>query len=135
MLKVSWDETLHEKYTQKMKEWLVDIENLSECKIDRWLNYKPEDSHSIHVFCDASAVAYGCAIFLRIQDKNIIKTQLISAKSRVTTIKKISIPRLELLGCSIGVRLYLSIKESLPEMEVHFWTTNSSPMSKRSEYV
>ncbi|GFV00940.1 integrase catalytic domain-containing protein [Trichonephila clavipes] len=67
----------------------------------------PETSQnlSLHVFCDASKAAYATCIFLRSENENSASCQLVQARSRVAPLKSISIPRLELLACTIGARL------------------------------
>lgn len=51
----------------------------------------------IHGFSDASELAYGCCLYLRWADSTgIYYTSLICAKSKVASIKSLSIPRLEL---------------------------------------
>ncbi|EFN66837.1 hypothetical protein EAG_09696, partial [Camponotus floridanus] len=54
---------------------------------------------------------------------------LIQARSRVSPIERITIPRLELLAATIGVRLR-SIKEAGDfEEEVFFWSDSNTVMS------
>ncbi|GFX56928.1 uncharacterized protein TNCV_3567001 [Trichonephila clavipes] len=64
----------------------------------------PETSQnlSLHVFCDASKAAYATCIFLRSENENSASCQLVQARSRVAPLKSISIPRLELLACTMG---------------------------------
>ncbi|GFX41116.1 integrase catalytic domain-containing protein [Trichonephila clavipes] len=75
----------------------------------------PETSQnlSLHVFCDASKAAYATCIFLRSENENSASCQLVQARSRVAPLKSISIPRLELLACTIGARLARTVKEDL----------------------
>ena len=66
------------------------------------------------VFCDASedayaAVAYMCAVLM---DGEIV-CHLIMAKTRLMPFKTISIPRGELMGCQLAVRLAKTICEQL----------------------
>ena len=53
----------------------------------------------LHVFSDVSFQAYGACIYLRTEyESKKVKTNLVTAKSRVAPWKEVSIPRLELLG-------------------------------------
>ena len=53
----------------------------------------------LHVFSDVSFQAYGACIYLRTEyESKKVKTNLVTAKSRVAPLKEVSIPRLELLG-------------------------------------
>ena len=59
----------------------------------------PIVSVQVHGFCDASERAYRCCVYLRFLLKsNFVKVVLVSAKSRVSPLRKVTIPRLELLG-------------------------------------
>ncbi|GBN86727.1 hypothetical protein AVEN_87037-1 [Araneus ventricosus] len=63
----------------------------------------------LHTFVDASQTAYSACVFLRSEiynDKVIV--QLLQEKSRITSLKKITIPRLDLMAATIGARLFNS---------------------------
>ncbi|GFT42527.1 DUF1758 domain-containing protein [Trichonephila clavipes] len=81
----------------------------------------PETSQnlSLHVFCDASKAAYATCIFLRSENENSASCQLVQARSRVAPLKSISIPRLELLACTIGARLARTVKEDLQNFHLY----------------
>ena len=69
---------------------------------------------SIHTFSDASenaytAVVYSCHVY---EDGNIT-TRLIMSRSRFAPLKAVSIPRLELLGALIGLRLTRQVCSAL----------------------
>lgn len=60
----------------------------------------------LHGFGDASPKAYGAAVYIRIADKQgHVSSQLVISKSRVAPIKKVSLPRLELLAAVVNARL------------------------------
>ncbi|GFT31593.1 DUF1758 domain-containing protein [Trichonephila clavipes] len=58
----------------------------------------------------------------RSENENSASCQLVQARSRVAPLKSISIPRLELLACTIGARLARTVKEDLklPSLPVFF---------------
>ena len=59
----------------------------------------PITSMQVHGFCDASDRAYGCCIYLRFLLKSdFFKVVLVSAKSRVSPLRKLTILRLKLPG-------------------------------------
>ncbi|GFT67844.1 integrase catalytic domain-containing protein [Trichonephila clavipes] len=62
-------------------------------------------SISLHTFWDASKLSYATAIFLRSESESQVSVQLVLAKSRIAPLKAMSIPKLELMACTIGVRL------------------------------
>ena len=60
----------------------------------------------IHNFSDASSFAYGACSYLRLIDENDnVACSFLIGKSRVSLIKAISIPRLELTAAVLAVRL------------------------------
>ena len=59
----------------------------------------------MHCFCDASCDGYGAVCYFRILKNNIYKCSFIIGKSRVTPVKRLSTPRLELCAAVVAVRL------------------------------
>ena len=60
----------------------------------------------LHTLVDASRLAYAAVSYARHGDvEGQISTALVTAKARVTPIKSVSIPRLELMAVVLGVRL------------------------------
>ncbi|XP_071044570.1 uncharacterized protein [Parasteatoda tepidariorum] len=68
---------------------------------------------SLHLFCDARCSAYACCLFLRTEYSNNMTCQLIQARNCVAPLKKMTIPRLQLLACTIGARLIQTVKKDL----------------------
>ncbi|GFS60919.1 hypothetical protein TNIN_71581 [Trichonephila inaurata madagascariensis] len=67
---------------------------------------------------------------LRCESENSTTCQLIQARCRVAPMKSLSIPRLELLACSIGARLSQSVSsdmklENLPKI---FWSDSADAL-------
>jgi len=61
------------------------------------------DDHLIlHTFCDVSQSAYAVVIFIRIEKSSDIKVHFIQAKSIAVSVKKMIIPRLELLAATVA---------------------------------
>jgi hypothetical protein len=79
--------------------------------------------YRLHAFCDACKSSYAAVVFLRCEDEGQVSVQILQAKSRVPRLK-ISIPRLELLVCCIGVRFLTFLKSGIaPEnAKEFFWT-------------
>ena len=91
---------------------------------------KPEDFEKItnctlHHFSDASQSGYGqCSSISLVDDRAQIQCCLLIGKSRVTPLKFISIPRLELTAAALSVKISKLCRE---ELDVHvvdeiFWT-------------
>jgi hypothetical protein len=116
---LGWDEPVNVEVSDEFIRWMEQLRFLSEVKIPRWvLDNQESGQWSIHTFCDASAVAYSAAVYLRKETDNGVSVQLIQAKTRVAPVKNMTIPRLELLAALIGTRLYNSVIESLLEYKL-----------------
>lgn len=130
--KLSWDEELPHEISCQFFKWMKTLEWLGHCCIPRWLNVSNDhpDETTIHVFCDASKSAYAACVFLRTRSKEKVYIQLVSAKSRIAPLKKITIPRLELLAAVIGCRLYVQTKQALHlNGKVYFWTDSTTVLT------
>ena len=71
------------------------------------------DSVEIHVFGDASPQGYGANVYLRIVKGEDCETALVMSKARVAPIKRVSLPRLELLGSLLAAKLLGFVRNAL----------------------
>lgn len=86
---------------------------------------------SLHTFTDGSKLAFSCVAYLRVELPSAVSVQLIAAKSRITPVKQITIPRVELLGCLIGSRIARSVRSALnlngiPE---YYWSDSTTALA------
>ena len=83
---------------------------------------------SLHTFCDASKAAYAAAVFVRTEYNTCVQVQLVQARSRVSPLKQLTIPRLELLAATIGARLAVSVKKEIEQgnPSLFFWSDSST---------
>ena len=73
-------------------------------------------SRQVHVFSDTSSVGYGSVAYLRLCDnKGHIHCSFLMGKARLTPIKEVTIPRLELTAATVSVRLGEIVKKELDE--------------------
>jgi len=145
---LGWDEELPSDLAQEWQGWCAELPQIHHIHIPRWYGSKcmhRHNAHQLHVFCDASEKAYSTvAYLLRVADDGTKTTCLVASKSRVAPLKKISLPRLELMGAVIGARLGNSLLKPL-NMElhqVHMWTDSMivlqwirSPAHKWKQFV
>ncbi len=83
---------------------------------------------SLHGFCDASAIAYGAAVYLRIVTADgSVHTTLVSAKARVLPLRHITIPRAELLGAHLLAKLLTHVSSLLVIKDecLYAWTDSA----------
>ena len=82
---------------------------------------------TLHSFFDASQEAYGAAVYIRVEHcDGSLSVRLVAAK--VAPLQSISMPRLELMGAILGIRLARSIVNalSLKKKLVTFWTDSAN---------
>lgn len=137
--KLSWDDEVSVDIKNRFLSWVQDLDDLKNIQIPRCLLGKISegDDVSIHTFCDASKLAYATVVFIRIENSSGVKVNFVQAKSRVAPINKEksdgrrSIPRLELLAAAIGVRLTVSILDSLnfKNAKVYYWSDSSTVLA------
>ncbi|GBM20365.1 hypothetical protein AVEN_222080-1 [Araneus ventricosus] len=114
-LGVTWDTELPFSISRKFEKWKEQLKCLNNLEIPRCISEElyPNSDLSLHVFCDASKTAYASCVFLRTEIDGTITCQFVQARARVSPIKAITIPRLELLACTIVSRLVNTTKSDL----------------------
>ncbi|GFV46898.1 integrase catalytic domain-containing protein [Trichonephila clavipes] len=125
--KLSWDDELPPDIHAVWSQWWLELPFLSELKIPRKILDSSGDSSEvqIHTFSDASQKAYGAAAFLRVKHKDRVSIDLVTSKSRVAPLKRLSLPRLELMGALLAARLAKEVKKILDQKcstRAFFWT-------------
>ena len=126
--KVEWDDPIPDELRARWEKWRSELVLLEEMKITRC--YKPNDfgklkSIEVHHFSDASADGYGQCSYLRlVDDKNRVHCSFLLGKARVTPLKPVTIPRLELTAALVSVKVSQTLQEELEydEMDEFFWT-------------
>lgn len=112
--KSTWDEPIS---VEKFKKWDELRNGLAELSnnifIPRWVNSTTSSNIEIHGFSDASSLAYSAVIYLKTEFEGNPIIHLLCAKSRVAPLKKISIPRLELVAALMLAKLTAHIKSVL----------------------
>ena len=64
-------------------------------------------------FCDASAKAYAAVVYLRLEGESHMSVRFLAAKTRVSPLGGMTIPRLELLSALLLSKLMTSTREAL----------------------
>lgn len=137
MQSLSWDENVS---TESETQWLTIRAQLLEChtiRINRWLHYSKNQSCAIHGFSDASEKAYAAVIYLRVEKPDgSIKVNIITAKTRVAPLKKISIARLELCAALLLSKLIVKVAQALnfSEIPIFAWTDSTIVLSWLCEH-
>ncbi|GFY08246.1 DUF1758 domain-containing protein [Trichonephila clavipes] len=111
LLELGWSNELPFKEEKEWRRFIDSLEAANNASIDRCIVIHRADSIELHAFSDASEKAYGSSIYLKsISALGEVKVCLVTSKSRVSPLKQISIPRLEL--------------------SVHFWSDSTVVISR-----
>lgn len=129
--KYGWDEEISQADSTVWQEWLKELACLRTISVPRC--FKPSGFGAVvnvqlHHFSDASEIGYGAVSYLRIvDDKGAAHCSFVLGKSRVTPLKVVSIPRLELAAAVVAVKLNCLIRNEL-EYPIHdtiYWTDST----------
>ncbi|XP_046810049.1 uncharacterized protein LOC124420623 [Lucilia cuprina] len=127
--KVDWDSPIPSDINEKWLEYRSTLSEFSNIKIPRWINVSKDFKLELHCFCDASTVAYAAAIYCRVITPNEIFVHLLQAKSKISPIKTVSIPRLELCAATLLAKLSERVKNSFKDRHIEnifFWSDSST---------
>ena len=113
---LGWNDALPQPLCYEWQEMVQIFQQLSKLRIPRFGNRNEENvSYQILTFCDASAKSYAAAVYLRVASQELVQVDLVFSKMRLVPcdvrkkrkpkLKKLSLPRLELLAVLIGTRV------------------------------
>ncbi|CAG7818965.1 unnamed protein product [Allacma fusca] len=121
---LNWDDPLHDDILSYWLDFAISLVQLEKITVPRYLGYHPYRLLQLHGFSDASAKAYSAVIYLRIESNGKIVCQLVTAKTRVSPLKTLTLPRLELQGAVLLAELMHHIMTvwKLPFESRHYWT-------------
>ncbi|GBO08570.1 hypothetical protein AVEN_154299-1 [Araneus ventricosus] len=125
---VDWDSKLPDDLRIKWEKWCCETGCLSDVRISRCY-FSNWDGNAggieMHIFCDSSQVAYGAVAYFRWETTSgEVGVRFVMAKSRLAPLKKLSLPRLELMGALVGAKLWkhLSVVFKSLVKRVVMWT-------------
>ena len=125
ILKCDWDSPLPHEIIERWDDYRNSIASVSSLSISRWLGSSLDSEIQIHGFADASSRAYAAAVYLRLPiHDGQFRVSLLTAKSKVSPVKTMSIPNLELSAAALLVKLICHIK-GLPffkKLPVYAWS-------------
>ena len=115
MFKDIWKKKL---WWDDMKKWIDGMTEMRSWKIPRRISLSEIPWNNIGekeliVFADASEKAYGCCVYLKTTTDNCSTVSLVMSKVKISPLKGITLPRLELLAALLGARLGRFISSAL----------------------
>ena len=133
---LQWDQLLPKDLHDQFKKWLIDLSVLRQWSIPRCLfsiHWSKKPKLAVHGFGDASEHAYGACVYLVAKrETGEFESALVISKARVAPLKKITLPRLELLGALICARLVSYVKSELrldQNVQTYCWTDSTVALS------
>ncbi|KRY28041.1 hypothetical protein T01_6882 [Trichinella spiralis] len=111
---IEWDDPLPAEINGKWISWKDELERLSAVRVQCALVPVHRDQvgrSELHVYGDASEAAYGAVAYLLTQASDGVPQVL--AKARVGPIKRLSLPRLELIASLLAARLKAYITKEM----------------------
>ena len=123
---LTWDQKLPVDLAKAASTWFRELPDLSGVKVPRSLKKSEQVIDSqLHIFTDASQEAYGAVAYLRHEYQSGSTTvRFVMSKAKVTPLKSISVPRLELMAAIVGLRIAETVGQtlSLPKDKWVFWS-------------
>ena len=127
---LQWDERLPDDIATLWNRLKADLSALRELQIPRAIVTTRIKNVQIHVFSDASEKAFAAVIYSRVTDTlGNSSVKIISSKTKVSPVKTVSLPRLELCAAHLAAKLCSSVQGILQPMELdisfHAWTDST----------
>ncbi|XP_075154877.1 uncharacterized protein LOC142228354 [Haematobia irritans] len=127
---IKWDDELNEDLHIKWCSWLSNLEKISTVSIPRCYSrlLKSTFNVQLHTFVVAGENAYAAVCYFRIQYQGEVDVRIVTAKGKVSPLKSVSIPRLELQAALIGARLSRKIIKTtrLNCTECFYWSDSKT---------
>ena len=116
-LKIGWDEALPEDLTSRWIELAEDKVRVSTITIPRCVLDGMESadvkSVQLHGLADASKIAYGANVYIRVSTANMCSSHLLASKTRIAPLKGETIPRLKMIAALTLANLVTAVYEVL----------------------
>ena len=123
---IEWDEEVPDDILQRWQSWKDGLKTSQIIAVPRWYGFHYDECQNVqlHVFCDASEIAYGAVAYFRKVIHGHVNVSFVISKTRRSPIKTLTIPRLELQAAVVATRLKSKILEEIDfEVdETHLWS-------------
>lgn len=103
--KIKWKAKLPPDVEERFETWKGQLHKLIEVKLPRHVVLPDYNTVELHGFGDASKLGYCACIYIVSQNSSHKVSRLIVSKTRVSPLKEMSIPRLELTAAFLLARL------------------------------
>lgn len=132
--KTDWDDLVPFDIKEAWEQWRSELDTLSTVRLSRCYYLKSSKivDTQLHGFSDASEDAYAGVVYLRsVDESNHVHISLVTSKTKVSPIKRLSIPRLELCGANLlaDILNHVSKVLGIPIDHIHAWTDSTIVLS------
>ncbi|XP_064463610.1 uncharacterized protein LOC135374602 [Ornithodoros turicata] len=122
-----WDSPMSEDKQKLWNEWCSEIPELTKVSVDRCFLPSGHRNPQLHIFCDASPKGYGAVAYLRVENKDgTVTSTIVLSKSRVAPLKKLTLPRLELMAALIGSRMLNYLRRTCTGLDFDYFLWSDS---------
>ena len=114
--KLNWDEIIPSNIASVWNKFLEELKRLREIRLQRCVFNSHLSSKfriELHGFSDSSLELYCAVIYLRFIIDCGVTFSFLALKTKVAPLKKLTIPRLELLGCLLLSKLIKEVLEGV----------------------
>ncbi|XP_062556678.1 uncharacterized protein LOC134221499 [Armigeres subalbatus] len=128
LLNTGWDAAVPVDINEKWKQFHAQLGDISELRISRFAFVSNWTDIQFHCFADASILAYGACLYVRTTNAaGSVRIELLSSKSRVAPLKRLTLPRLELCAAKEAAFLHMKVTKSLSMQDVQsfFWSDST----------
>ncbi|XP_018399979.1 PREDICTED: uncharacterized protein LOC108777551, partial [Cyphomyrmex costatus] len=141
----AWDESVPQAIQSRWLRFKSQLPGLNDFQIPRCVKFASNHRLvQVHGFCDASQRAYGAYIYIRTEGIDEYRLELLCSKSRIASLKAISLPRLELSAALLLAQLLEKVRNALDlsRNAIFLWSDSTialnwltSPSRKWSTFV
>ena len=120
MLPLGWDnastKSLHQLYSP-FRLQLKDLEGITLHR--KVVSASPASSDmECHLFCNSSTTAFSAVVFLQQRFNYFVQTKMLTAKTTVTPLNSLFVPRLKLCAALLGVNLVEAVISALNDQRL-----------------
>ncbi|XP_022804737.1 uncharacterized protein LOC111341954 [Stylophora pistillata] len=138
---IGWDDEVPDKLKSEWEKWRAELPALEKLRVPRC--HKPQDfdevkNAELHHFSDACQNGYGQCSYIRLVcEENRVHCSLVMGKSRVTPLKPVTIPRLELTAAVVSSKISCMLRKELDytQMKEVFWTDSKTVLGYINNYA
>ena len=125
--KVEWDEVIPRDILWRWNKWKASFIQIQTINVPRWYGFHQRIRNVIelHLFCDASSLAYGAVAYLKVIIHDDIICRFVIVKSRLAPLKgsSLTFPKRELQATVLTARLKQAIvtETNVKPNSIYFW--------------